>query len=126
MDDDAAVSGLAGVLVWTSDDRFAAMRAFYVDVLGLQPRSDRPGFVNFAWGSARLTLAVHDRVAGPAIDPLRIMLNLEVGDIDVSHARLRSAGVAFSRPPQQEDWGGWVATFNDPDGNTLQLLELLA
>ena len=32
-------------------------------------------------------------------------------------AALRRAGVAFSREPAREDWGGWVATFADPDGN---------
>jgi catechol 2,3-dioxygenase-like lactoylglutathione lyase family enzyme len=32
-----------------------------------------------------------------------------------------AAGVVFERPPEREDWGGTVATFHDPDGNTLQL-----
>ncbi len=27
--------------------------------------------------------------------------------------------------PEQESWGGWVATFKDPDGNVLQLLQLV-
>ncbi len=31
--------------------------------------------------------------------------------------------VNFDRVPEQEHWGGWVATFRDPDGNMLQLLE---
>jgi Glyoxalase/Bleomycin resistance protein/Dioxygenase superfamily len=52
------------------------------------------------------------------------MLNLEVTDIAAVHARLASSGVAFLRPPELEPWGGWVATFVDPDGNTLQLFEL--
>jgi hypothetical protein len=32
--------------------------------------------------------------------------------------------VVFSRRPEREAWGGVVATFADPDGNTLQLMEL--
>lgn len=33
------IEGLGGVLVFTSAARFAAMRAFYVDTLGLDPLS---------------------------------------------------------------------------------------
>jgi len=52
------------------------------------------------------------------------MVNLAVDDIRAAHARLVGAGVTFRRPPEREAWGGWVATFADPDGNTLQLLQL--
>ena len=54
------------------------------------------------------------------------MLNLTVADIRAVHERLTRAGVAFSREPAREDWGGWVATFADPDGNILQLMQLPA
>jgi predicted enzyme related to lactoylglutathione lyase len=52
------------------------------------------------------------------------MINLTVADIAAAHDRLSRAGVAFTRAPAREDWGGWVATFADPDGNTLQLMQL--
>jgi predicted enzyme related to lactoylglutathione lyase len=52
------------------------------------------------------------------------MVNFAVDDIHAAHARLAAAGVTFTREPGQEPWGGWVATFSDPDGNTLQLLQL--
>ena len=106
-DDQAAI---AGVIVWTSADRFEAMEAFYRDTLGLRARSVRPGFVNFDFDGVRLTISVHDRVVGPARDPLRIMINLRTSDM------LRS--------PEPESWGGIVATFEDPDGNVLQYMQL--
>lgn len=115
--------GVSGILIWTSADNFPAMLTFYRDVLRLQPRSTRDGFVNFAWGDFRLTVAVHDEVRGKNEDPLRIMVNFAVGDIQRAYERLGSAGVNFSRTPEQESWGGWIATFQDPDGNTLQLLQ---
>lgn len=124
MTDHAAISGLTGVLVWTSEDRFPAMRDFYVETLGLPPRSQRPHFVNFAWGDARLTVSVHAAVSGVTREPLRLMINLAVSDIHAAHARLAAAGVSFTRPPEREPWGGWIATFADPDGNTLQLMQL--
>lgn len=117
-----SVTGLAGVILWTG--RFDAQKRFYVDVLGLIPRSERPGFVNFAFGDVRLTVATHDGVDGPARDPLRVMVNLSVDDIDATYGRLVTAGVDFIRPPEVEPWGGRIATFTDPDGNTLQLMEL--
>ena len=113
-----------GVLVWTEAARFRALRDFYVEKLGLVPRADRDGHVDFEWGGLRLTIAVHHDVGGPARDPLRVMINFAVEDIEAEYARLREAGVAFSRPPGREPWGGLVATFADPDGNTLQLLQL--
>jgi predicted enzyme related to lactoylglutathione lyase len=72
----------------------------------------------------RLSIGVHDRVHGEAVDPLRIMINLEVDDVQAAHRRLVGAGVMFIRAPEREDWGGWVASFADPDGNTLQLMQL--
>ena len=118
-----SIEGLAGVLVWTEAARYPAMRDFYVDTLGLTPRSDRERFVNFDWGEQRLTVSVHAEVSGPNEDPLRLMLNLTVSDIHATAARLAANGVEFSRPPEQEPWGGWIATFADPDGNTIQLLQ---
>ena len=49
------------------------------------------------------------------------MINRAVEDIGTVHARLARAVVVFTRPPEGEEWGGLVATFADPDGNTLQL-----
>ena len=57
-------------------------------------------------------------------DPFRVMANFGVDDINQECRRLRDEGVEFIRPPEQEHWGGWVATFKDPDGNILQLLQL--
>jgi predicted enzyme related to lactoylglutathione lyase len=117
------IEGLSGVLVWTEAARYPAMRDFYVDTLGLTPRSDRDRFVNFDWGDQRLTVSVHPEVSGTNEDPLRLMINLAVTDIHTVAERLRANGVTFTRPPEQEPWGGWVATFHDPDGNTVQLLQ---
>ena len=120
------IVGLAGVLVWTDATRFGAMARFYRDTLGLPPRSSKSDFINFDWSGVRLSVGVHERVHGPSRDPLRVMIHLTVGDIRAVHDRLARAGVVFTRAPEREAWGGWVATFADPDGNTLQLMQLPA
>src|SRR5690606_24915258 len=105
------------------------MRRFYRDVIGLTPRTDREQHLSFAWGppphDVRLTIAVHDAIEGGTREPERIMLHLGVDDIHATADRLRGSGVAFTREPEQEPWGGWIATFHDPDGNTMQLLQAL-
>jgi catechol 2,3-dioxygenase-like lactoylglutathione lyase family enzyme len=121
-----SIEGLAGVLIWTEAARFPEMVRFYRDTLGLHPRSVRSDFVNFDWRGVRLSVGVHDWIHGRSRDALRIMINLTVGDIRAVHQRLAAAGVGFTRVPEREDWGGWVATFADPDGNTLQLMQLPA
>ena len=121
-----AIRGIAGVLIWTEPRRFDAMARFYRDQLGLVPRSDKPDFINFDWGGVRLSVSVHDRVHGASREPFRIMVNLAVDDIDAVHARLVASGVTFTRPPEPEAWGGRVASFMDPDGNLLQLMQLPA
>ena len=120
----ASINGFAGVLIWTSADRFGAMARFYRDTLGLTPRSDKSDFINFDWNGVRLSVGVHAGIVGTSRDPLRVMVNLTVTDIRAVHARLVRTGVVFTRPPDREDWGGWVATFADPDGNILQLMQL--
>jgi len=119
-----AIAGFAGVLIWTEAERFGAMARFYRDQLGLTPRTSKPDFISFDWDGVRLSVSVHDRVQGASRDPFRIMVNLAVRDIHAAHARLGAAGVVFTRPPEAEEWGGKVATFLDPDGNLIQLLEL--
>ena len=118
------IRGIAGVLIWTERDRFDAMARFYRDQLGLTPRSSKADFINFDWDGVRLSVSVHDRVTGTSKDPFRIMINLAVDDVRAVHARLTSAGVVFVRTPETEDWGGQVASFLDPDGNLLQLMQL--
>jgi predicted enzyme related to lactoylglutathione lyase len=115
------IEGIAGVIVWTDD--LDKLKRFYKDVMRFPVHSERPYFVAFEWGAMRFSIGLHDRVHGWAAEPERMMVNLAVSDIDAEYERLMAEGVRFSRPPEQEHWGGWVATLQDPDGNTLQLLQ---
>lgn len=115
---------LAGVLIHTSAERHPLLRAFYVDVVGLHPRNDRPGFVNFEFGEQRLTITVHDGVDGPSAEPERIMLNFSTADASAMHRAAVASGAASIREPSPESWGGIVSTVTDPDGNFVQFMQL--
>ena len=118
-----AIQDIAGVVFWT--DNLDEMVRFYQDVLGLSLHSHHGDFVAFELRpGVRLNLGRHNQVHGKAQDPYRIMVHLKVDDIHAVATRLKDQGAVFLRDPEQESWGGWVATFQDPDGNILQLLEL--
>ena len=125
------ITGVVGVTFWTGD--LEKMFRFYNDVLQLPLHSRHPDFIAFELGrggpdgdvAMRFNIGLHDRVSGTSKDTYRFMPHLGVADIHAVAARLSEAGVEFIRQPEQESWGGWVATFRDPDGNTLQLLQLV-
>ena len=116
------VYNVVGVTIWTGD--LERLRRFYRDTMRLPLHSDHGDFVAFRWGDMRFNLGSHDDVQGQSREPYRVMINLGVDDIKDECRRLAAEGVEFIRTPEQESWGGWVATFKDPDGNVLQLLEM--
>ena len=115
------ISGMAGVTIWT--DHLDSLVRFYRDILRLPLHSERDNFVAFRFGDVRLNLGLHSQVRGPSRDSYRVMINLGTKDIYSVYEHLVAHGVIVIRAPEQEQWGGWVATFLDPDGNILQLLQ---
>ena len=117
------ITGVVGITIWTSD--LDPMFHFYNDLLRLPLHSRHDDWLAFELGDVRFNVGLHDRVDGPSRDPFRFMPHLGVDDIHTECQRLMEQGVEFIRPPEQEHWGGWVATLKDPDGNLLQLLQLV-
>lgn len=110
---------LGSVIIATADKH--RLRAFYHDVLGIpfnaQGKLESAGIV--------IHPALHSEIQGPPAEPHRVMLTFAVTNIQQTTTALQAQGVAFTRLPAQEHWGGWVATFCDPDGNFLQLIQLV-
>ena len=97
--------------------------AFYRDVIQL-PARENMGPDNFALASeTTLAIVEHSEVSGPAREPARVTLDFWVDDIESEQAKLEAAGVKFTRDMGLEFWGGIISTFNDPDGNILQLIQ---
>ena len=116
------ITGLVGVTLWTAD--LERLFRFYHDTLRLPHHSRHDDFIALQLGDVRFNLGLHNQVQGASRDPFRVMPHLGVDDIHQEYQRLRDEGVEFIRPPEQEHWGGWIATFKDPDGNILQMLQL--
>jgi catechol 2,3-dioxygenase-like lactoylglutathione lyase family enzyme len=106
----------------------AAARDFYSNQLGLPLASDgsRHGFCVFAAGGADLIVEVVGDDA-PQDDQVLVGrftgVSLEVDDAHETHRRLTAAGVEFTGEPEKQFWGGILATFRDPAGNELQIVE---
>ncbi|MCC7365716.1 MAG: VOC family protein [Dehalococcoidia bacterium] len=105
-----------------TSDQPGAMIAFYRDVVGLPMLADM-GEGAFNAGPAVLIIDGHSETHGRAKEPQRALIDLFVDDIDAAEEELRGRGVTFLRSKGREFWGGIISTFEDPDGNYLQLIQ---
>ena len=112
---------LYGVRVFVDD--LAAARAFYGATLGLPVAWESEGAVGFSVGAAVLIVEREDP-GGPEghLVGRFVGVSLAVADIGARYEELRGRGVAFAVPPELQPWGGTLAHFHDPAGNTLTLL----
>ncbi|MEO9256278.1 MAG: VOC family protein [Tepidiformaceae bacterium] len=95
--------------------------AFYRDTVQLEPEGHMgPGA--FKVGDAVFIIDGHSTVSGRASGPERVLIDFMVDDLATEHARLEAAGVRVQRKMGQEEWGGVISTFEDPDGNYFQLM----
>src|SRR4051794_7999190 len=112
------VSQLQVVSVPVSDQDRA--KAFYVDLLGFELRSDSPMGPEMRWievvppgGGTSLTLVTWFETM-PAGSLKGLVLSSD--DLEAAYAGLRERGVQFHGPIEEQFWGRF-ATFDDPDGN---------
>jgi predicted enzyme related to lactoylglutathione lyase len=101
---------------------------FYGQRLGLPLKVDgRPlGWCVFALDGVDLVV---EAVASDAPEDEQALvgrptgLSLAVADVRAEQDRLAARGVPFVGAPELQAWGGWLGTFEDPDGNQLQLVQ---
>jgi len=111
-------------------DDLAESTRFYRDVLEMPVLNEDATSCAFRFPGGILinvvTLAAtHDLIepapVGGAGTPARMMLTLEVGDVDAVHERLSGRGVHFLNGPMDRPWGPRTATFADPSGHCWEL-----
>lgn len=117
------IKGLSTAGIW-SEDIQKNLLPFYRDVLGLAVAVDTPEFVVLGSNprGPSVTLGTHSEVKGKNADSARHMVGLETDDIEAEVQRLKSKGVQFVEDPTKFDQVT-VATFLDPEGNYIQLLQ---
>jgi predicted enzyme related to lactoylglutathione lyase len=71
-------------------------------------------------------ITAHSEVQGKSKDPMRIVFNFEVDDIDKAIAEVTGKGVKTIAEKYHIEGYGYVATFEDLDGNHFQLVQVRA
>ena len=117
------IGDIAGAVIWT--DNFDEMVSFYSYLFKDKTQNKHKDFVSFRLGNTKLGIGKHSKINGKSSDPFRLMLHLEVDDIEHEYIRLSQYGIKFLRVPEKEHWGGFIATFKDIDQNILQLIQKL-
>jgi predicted enzyme related to lactoylglutathione lyase len=108
------------VYYWTADMSRAV--AFYRDVLGLPlARRDGDDWAEFDAGGSRF--ALHGASEGHPVRPGGATAVFEVEDLDSARRRLEGRGVRFHERGGEVPGFARFASFSDPDGNTVQLIE---
>jgi catechol 2,3-dioxygenase-like lactoylglutathione lyase family enzyme len=102
------------------------MTQFYGSTLGLE-RVEKFRDPVFEAAGGFIRLLDHSEIDGPTLEPKRMQINLFVDDVTGEFRRVMSSdpSIRVHRQPERESWGGLVTTLLDPDGNFVQLLELV-
>ena len=112
-----------GQIALTVND-LAAARTFYRDTLGMRFLFDAGTLTFFQCGSVRLMLTTGEGHSAPGDG---MVLYFRVQDIESVHAALIARGVPFEEGPhliaRMPDHELWMASFRDPAGNLLGLME---
>ncbi len=111
-------------VVWlgTRTEAFDEMRDFFLEITGVTPRIDEPGFVV-------LDLASGDRLevfgARPGEESFMVapVAGFLVDDLEAARAELLKRGIEFLDEIQRADDGNCWSHFRAPDGHVYELTE---
>ncbi|MGH2851217.1 MAG: VOC family protein [Solirubrobacteraceae bacterium] len=113
----SSTQGIKTVLHPVSD--LAAAKPVYAALLGIQPQHDAPYYVGFDTQGQHIGLVPGGGPQGMA-SPVAFW---QVADIEAKLAEVTAAGATVKEAPHDVGGGRLVATFTDPDGNVLGLLQ---
>ena len=88
----------------------------YTALLGVEPMADAPFYVGYEAEGQQIGLVPNSDMTSP-------VAYWHVADIEAKLAEVTAAGAAVKEPAHDVGGGRLVATFTDPDGNVLGLLQ---
>ena len=113
----SSTQGIKTVLHPVSDLETA--KAVYTALIGIPPQSDGPYYVGFEAEGQQIGLVPNRGQQDPA-GPVAYW---HVADIEAKLAEVTAAGAVVKDAAHDVGGGRLVATFTDPDGNVLGLLQ---
>jgi predicted enzyme related to lactoylglutathione lyase len=114
---DSSTQGIKTVLHPVTD--LEAAKAVYTALLGMPPQADSSYYVGFEAAGQQIGLVPGGAQQGMT-SPVAYW---HVPDIEAKLAEVTAAGAAVKEPPRDVGSGRLVATFTDPDGNVLGLIQ---
>jgi catechol 2,3-dioxygenase-like lactoylglutathione lyase family enzyme len=110
-------------------DDLAAARRFYDSVFGMPIVHQDTTSTAYEFPNLVVNLVVTEAApelitpaaVGEAGTPARMMLTLQVDDVDAVCDRLRERGIALLNGPMTRPWGPRTAAFADPSGHVWEL-----
>ena len=113
----SATEGVKTILHPVTD--LAAAKAVYTALLGIEPQADAPYYVGYDVAGQQIGLVPG---GGPQAMTSPVAY-WHVTDIAAKLAEVTAAGAAVKDEPRDVGGGRLVATFTDPDGNVLGLIQ---
>ena len=110
----STTEGIKTVLHPVTD--LARARTMYTALLGIEPQADSPYYVGFEAEGQQIGLVPGGGMTSP-------VAYWHVPDIEAKLAEVSAAGGALKESPRDVGAGRLVATFTDPDGNVLGLIQ---
>ena len=114
---DASTEGVKTILHPVTD--LDAAKAVYTALLGVPPTSDAPFYVGYEVAGQQIGLVP----GGSAQGMTGPVAYWHVTDIEAKLAEVTAAGATVKDPPRAVGGSRLVATFTDPDGNVLGVLQ---
>jgi predicted enzyme related to lactoylglutathione lyase len=114
---DSTTQGIKTVLHPVTDLEKA--KAVYTALLGVPPQSDAPYYVGYEAAGQQIGLVP----SGPQQTMTSPVTYWHVPDIEAKLAEVTAAGATLKEPVRDVGGGRLVATFTDPDGNVLGLIQ---
>jgi predicted enzyme related to lactoylglutathione lyase len=101
---------------------------FYTGLFGAEETDRHPEdgplfYAGLRIGDSALGVVVDDAAAVGA--PQRMLLSVDVADVDALLPRVEELGGRVEGPPNDMPWGQRVAHVQDPDGNAVNLAQQL-
>jgi catechol 2,3-dioxygenase-like lactoylglutathione lyase family enzyme len=110
-----------GLTFYVSDLKRAAR--FYEETLGLEKKYEYASYVGFECGGVEIGLTPKPDEEQKS-SPLSPSIEFLGDDADKVYEELKIKGAKLIKELHDEPWGGREATFTDPDGNILEIVQI--
>lgn len=122
------IKGIESITLFSENP--SKLYEFYKDILGVKfnleaelgEGEDLYGFE--PEGKTGFYIVHHSEITGKAKEPKRTIINFEVEDIEAEFERLKKEGVTVVQEVYHVEDYGYIATFEDPDGNYFQIVKV--